>query len=93
MEGMPPEPALISFRGDEPHGIMEIGSNYVQDLADRDVRLLARIPAFAPDQVVITREEFQTMWDALRWRGVEPAEARVLDALKGRVDAQKVEGA
>lgn len=92
-EGMPLEPARISFRGVQPHGILEIGSDYEQDLADREVRLVAPVPAYGTDQVVITREEFMTMWDALRWIGREAPSFDWLDALKARVDAQAGEEA
>ncbi|TXN07498.1 hypothetical protein FV222_02210 [Methylobacterium sp. WL103] len=42
-EGMPLEPASISFQGDEPYGITEIGSDYEQPLSRRDVRLVERV--------------------------------------------------
>ncbi|KST61201.1 hypothetical protein AO398_00480 [Methylobacterium sp. GXS13] len=57
---------------------------------DRDVRLIAPVPAFAPDQVVITREEFATMWDARSTLDAEPPSFGWLDALKGRVDVHTV---
>ncbi|GJD97439.1 hypothetical protein [Methylobacterium iners] len=43
IEGMPLEPARISFRGNRPHGILEIGSDYEQELSEREVRLVEQV--------------------------------------------------
>ncbi|ACB27261.1 hypothetical protein [Methylobacterium radiotolerans] len=40
------------------------------------------------DPVVVSHEEFTTLWNGLRWRGAEVPDFDWLDRLKGRVDAQ-----
>ena len=45
----------------------------------------------ASDAVVITREEFDTLWNGLRWRDAQGPDFDWLDRLKGRVDGQQIE--
>lgn len=94
-EGMPLEPARIEFKGDTPAKIQQLGDDSwgtpLEEVSH--IKLVARIPAYAADQVVITREEFVTMWQALSIMGAEAPSFGWLDSLKARVDAQAAEEA
>jgi hypothetical protein len=94
-EGMPLEAARIEFEGDTPAKIQQLGddSSGTPIAEVPHIKLVARIPAYAADQVVITREEFVTMWQALSTRDAEAPSFGWLDSLKARVDAQVVEEA
>lgn len=90
-EDMPLEPARISFEGDAPAWILQLGDDTAGGslLADvPHIRLAAPVVAYAPDQVVISREGFLTMWDALSTRGAQSPSFGWLDSLKARVDAR-----
>ncbi|MEG9528909.1 MAG: hypothetical protein MIL41_24595 [Hyphomicrobiales bacterium] len=84
-EGMPLEPARISFRGDQPHGILEIGSDYEQDLADREVRLVERVipPGRSAEVAAKLREAFDTREDRKLWAIVEEALALLGQPVEG----------
>lgn len=92
-EGMPLQPACISFEGDTPAKVQQLGDDSWGTPLEEvpHIRLVAPVPAYAPGQVVITHEEFTRMWDALRWRDHEAPDYSWLDAVKTRVDAQRSE--
>lgn len=94
-EGMPLEPARIEFKGDTPAKIQQLGDDSWGTPLEEvpHIKLVARIPSYAADHVVITREEFVTMWQALSTRDAQAPSFGWLDSLKARVDAQAAEEA
>ena len=83
-----PQVGEVWWNGDDPE-------SYIVFLAGNEcetyrpwVRLVAPVIPHEPGQVAITREEFETMWEALSTRGAEAPSFSWLDALKARVDAQ-----
>ena len=66
-EGMPLQPACISFDGDVPAKVQQLGDDSWggTPISETDVRLVAPVIPHAPGQVVISREEFETLWNGL----------------------------
>ncbi|TXN21796.1 hypothetical protein [Methylobacterium sp. WL19] len=89
-EGMPLQPACVSFEGDVPDKVQQLGDDSWggTPISESNVRLVAPVIPHVPGQVVIAREEFEALYEALRFRDTEAPSFSWLDALKTRVDAQ-----
>ncbi|MCJ2040965.1 hypothetical protein MKK55_18720 [Methylobacterium sp. J-059] len=67
-------------------------SSYVAgELVELPGYIVPRVDSgLTPDPVVITRDEFMTLWNGLRWRDAEVPDFGWLDSLRERVDAQQI---